>query len=208
MATETSRTMSRPRTRPNDRQPRRTPAPLDAARLEELALAYVARFQTSAGRLEGYCRRKLRERGHAGGEEGAPPPDVTALVQRFVARGFVDDAGFAAAKAGGLLRRGYGARRIGESLRADGIAEHVRDEVAPAEAARREAAAAYARRRRLGPFARTPQAAPDRADRQKQLAAFLRAGHDATHARHILDAASVQGVEDWIDEAREFEGPC
>ena len=184
------------------RQPR---APLDAARLEELALAYVARFATSAGRLADYCRRKLRERGHAGQEEGAPPPDVAALVKRFLDRGFIDDEGFARGKADGLLRRGYGARRIGQALRGDGIAEPLREAVAPAEAGRREAAAAYARRRRFGPFAREPLGAGDRASRDKQLAALLRAGHDSGHARKVLAATSPREIDEWICEAREEE---
>ena len=184
---------------------RRPPPPLDTARLEELALAYVARFATSAGRLAAYCRRKLRERGHAGQEEGAPPPDVAALVAHFVARGFVDDAGFARARSGSLLQRGYGARRVGEALRADGIAEPLRAEMAPGEAARREAAAAYARRRRFGPFAREPLDGGDRAAYEKQLAALFRAGHDSGHARKVLAAASSAEIEDWIEEAREEE---
>lgn len=191
--------------RSSPRRPRVAPAPLDAARLEELALAYVARFATSAGRLTTYCRRKLRERGHAGREDGVPPPDVAALVARFVDKGFVDDAGFARAKSDGLLRRGYGARRIGEALRADGIAEPLRTELAPGEAARREAAAAYARRRRFGPFAREPLDRADRAAQEKQLAALLRAGHDSAHARLVLAAASPGELDDWIDEAREEE---
>ncbi|MBX9898694.1 MAG: RecX family transcriptional regulator [Qipengyuania sp.] len=187
------------------RQPRRPPRPLDAARLEELALAYVARFATSAARLAAYCGRKLRERGHVGQDQGAPPPDVAALVARFVASGFVDDEGYARARAGGLLRRGYGARRVSDALRADGIAEPLREEIAPGEAGRREAAAAYARRRRLGPFARAPLGATDRGGYQKQLAALLRAGHDSAHARHVLAAASPGELEDWIAEAREEE---
>ena len=179
--------------------------PLDAARLEELALAYVARFATSAGRLEAYCRRKLRERGHVGAENGTPPPDVQALIKRFLDKGFVDDAGYARAKAGGLLRRGYGARRVGQALRADGIDEQTQAAVSPGETQRREAAMAYARRRRLGPFAGEPRDAFDRKSHEKQLAALLRAGHDAAHARHVLAAASAAEIEDWIAEAREEE---
>lgn len=188
--------------RASSRRSRKPAAPLDAARLEELALAYVARFATSAGRLAAYCRRKLRERGHAGQDEGRPPPDVAVLVERFVAKGFVDDAGFARAKAEGLLRRGYGARRVGQALRGDGIAEPLRDAVSPGEAGRREAATAYARRRRFGPFARDTLAEPDRTAREKQLAALLRAGHDSSHARHVLTAASLGELDEWIEEAR------
>lgn len=178
---------------------------MDANRLEELALAYVARFATSAGKLRAYCARKLRERGHSGAEEGAPAPDIDALVTRFVAKGYIDDAGFARARTGSLLRRGYGARRVGEALRADGIAEELRAQVAPAEAERREAAAAYARRRRYGPFARDLRVVPDRAAHEKQLAALMRAGHDPAHARRVLGAASEAEIEDWIAEAREEE---
>ena len=196
--------MDQPKPR-SARRPRKVPTPLDAARLEELALAYVARFATSAGKLDAYCRRKLRERGHAEQAEGAPPPDIPALVERFVARGFIDDAGFARAKTDGLLRRGYGARRVGQALRADGIAEQLRADVSPGEAARREAAAAYARRRRLGPFAREPLTGADRAVREKQLAALLRAGHDSGHARQVLAAASPGELDEWIAEAREEE---
>ena len=52
------------RNSPDRRRPsreRKPPRPLDAARLNEMALAYVARFATSAGKLSDYLRRKLRE---------------------------------------------------------------------------------------------------------------------------------------------------
>ncbi|MEY4670243.1 MAG: hypothetical protein RLZZ415_122, partial [Pseudomonadota bacterium] len=80
------------------RRERRPPRPLDRERLNELALAYLARFATSAAKLEAYLRRKLRERGWDG--EGEPP--VAALVERCVAAGYVDDAAYARSKAGSL----------------------------------------------------------------------------------------------------------
>jgi regulatory protein len=87
---------------------KRPPKPLDSARLEELALAYVARFSTTAVKLERYLRRKLRERGWDG--EGDPP--LARTVERYVELGYVDDEAFARARSGGLLRRGYGERRV------------------------------------------------------------------------------------------------
>src|SRR5688572_29571283 len=106
---------------------RREPKPLDAARLDELALTYVARFATSAAKLERYLKRKLRERGWDGERE----PDLPALVGRYVELGYVDDETFARAKTGSLLRRGYGARRVREALGAAGIDEAIREEVRP-----------------------------------------------------------------------------
>ena len=174
-------------------QTRRNPRPLDAPRLEELALAYVARFATSAAKLDGYMRRKLRERGWDG--EGAAP--VAEIVARFVAAGYIDDAVFARARTGSLLRRGYGVRRIGQALDAAGIAEDVRAEVRAAPAEQRRAALALARKRRIGPFG--PGGA-DRAVREKQLAAMLRAGHPLDSARELVNAPSIAAAERWAAE--------
>lgn len=174
---------------PAQRPPRRPPKPLDSARLEELALAYVARFATSAAKLEGYLGRKLRERGWAG--EGQPA--LAALVTRFVESGYVDDTAFARARTGSLLRRGYGKRRIAQALGAAGIAEEVREEVRPGEAEQRRAALTLARKRRFGPFG----AATDRAGREKQIAALLRAGHPLDSARGLVDAPSEQAALAW-----------
>lgn len=191
-----------------ERQARALPKPLGAARLKEMALAYVARFATSAGRLEAYLARKLRERGWEGEEE--PQAVVAALVARFVAAGYVDDAGFAQAKAGSLLRRGFGGRRIAQALGQDGIDADLRAQVAPDLAQARSAAVAMARKRRFGPFAREGAGMDGGAQalklREKQLAAMLRAGHAMDVARHVMAASSVEALEEWVEQAREETG--
>ncbi len=174
-------------------RPRRTPTPLDPRQLEEIALAYVARFATSRTKLEGYLARKLRERGWA--DEAAAP--VEAIAARMVAAGYVDDGAYARAKGGSLLRRGYGARRISQALQAAGIGAELREAARPGEAAERHAALALAAKRRLGPFSR---AVPEREQREKQLAAMLRAGHRADHARAVLSAADAAAAEAWACE--------
>lgn len=161
-----------------------------------MALAYVARFATSRAKLEAYLRRKLRERGWAG--EGEPP--VAALVERLVAAGYVDDAAYARAKSGSLLKRGYGMRRVSHALGAAGIAQEVRDHVRPGEGAARRAALAMVRKRGFGPYGAAP---PDRAQREKQIAAMLRAGHPLDSARELVDARSVDAAEEWAAQASE-----
>ena len=180
--------------------------PLDEARLQEMALAYVARFATSAGKLRTYLRRKLRERGWV---EDAPEPDLDALVASYVEKGYVDDEGYARAKSAGLLNRGYGARRVEQQLHAAGIGEGLRARFAPDEFARREAVVALARKRRFGPFARSEMRAGDdwAKTREKQLAAMIRAGHDFDDARRLIDAADPASLDEWVDEAREEEFP-
>ena len=161
-----------------------------------MALAYVARFATSAAKLERYLARKLRERGWEG--EGEPP--VAALVARDVELGYVDDESFARAKSGSLLRRGYGPRKIAQSLTEAGIAAEVRESVGAGERTERQAALALARKRGFGPFGAEM---PDREKRQKQIAAMLRAGHTLDSAREMVDAASVESAEQWVEEAEE-----
>ena len=179
---------------------RRAPRPLDAARLDELALTYVARFATSAAKLERYLKRKLRERGWEGEGDAGREPDLAALVGRYVELGYVDDASWARARSGSLLRRGYGTRRVGEALREAGIGESIREEVRPGEGAERRAALAMARKRGFGPFGREPV---DRERRHKQIAAMLRAGHPLDSAREMVDAASEEAAEEWAAEADE-----
>jgi len=172
---------------------RRPPRPLDKERLNELALAYLARFATSAAKLEAYLRRKLNERGWDG--DGEPP--VAALVQRCVAAGYVDDAAYARSKAGSLRRRGYGARRVDQTLTAAGIATDLREAVRATPGEARQAALALARKRRLGPFGAAPV---DRQAAEKQIAVLLRAGHRLDIARHVVKAADCEGLEAWALE--------
>ena len=142
--------------------------------------------------------RKLRERGWA--EDGEPP--VAAMVERLSAAGYVDDAAYARAKSGSLLRRGYGGRRVSQALAVAGISEELREDMSPGEGAERRAALAMARKRRFGPFG---TASFDLARREKQIAAMLRAGHRLDNARNLVDAPSVEAAEDWAAEARDDE---
>ncbi len=174
------------------RRERRAPKPIDAARLDELALAYAARFAVSAAKLADYLRRKLRERGWAGDDE----PPVSMIVERFVSAGYVDDAAYARAKSASMLRRGLGERRVRQALDAAGIGEADRSEAAPGEEEARGSALAFARKRRLGPFGAPPA---DRKSREKQVAAMLRAGHPLDSARVLVDAASIEAAEQWAE---------
>jgi regulatory protein len=161
---------------------RRAAPPLDSASLDRLALRYVERFATTRRRLTDYLNRKIRSRGWAG-----PPVDPATIAERFAALGYIDDRSYGAARAGAMARRGLGARRVAGALRAAGVAGEDAEALAPdiADSAV-PAAIAFARRKRLGPFAST---APDRPLRDKQLAAMVRAGHGFDLARQILAMA-------------------
>jgi regulatory protein len=160
---------------------RKAPRPLDKARLQELAVAYVGRFATTRAKLATYLRRKIQEKGW----DGPSPPDIAALVERLAELGYVDDAAFALSKARSLGQRGYGERRVDMALRQAGVGEA---DGAPAKDAASEdalaAAVRYAQRRRLGPFA---LGAPDPKGRERALAGMIRAGHGFDLARRLID---------------------
>lgn len=161
----------------------RTPPPaLDAAALDRLALRYVERFATTRGKLADYLRRKIRERGWEG-----DPVDPSAVAERMAGLGYIDDRLYAESKAMALTRRGFGVSRVADALRQarvdDADAAPARTIAAEGEGA---SALAFARRKRIGPFAAEPA---DPARRQKQIAAMVRAGHGFAVARRIVEAA-------------------
>jgi regulatory protein len=167
-----------------DREPARKPRPpLDREGLDRLALHHAGRYATTRHKFRAYLERKLKERGW----EGPTDPDVEALVERFAELGYVNDAAFAAAKAGALHRRGYGDRRVAQALRGAGIEEEIaaqaRVELSDGAWA---AALRFAEKKRIGPYAAEPA---DRIAREKAIAAMLRAGHPFDTARRIAAAA-------------------
>jgi regulatory protein len=179
------------------RNGRRARPPLEQDALERLALRYVERFATTRSRLRTYLTRKVRERGWDGDREA----DVDGLVERFAGLGYVDDAAFALSKARSLSARGYGARRVGLALRVAGVGDA--DAVAAKDHAASEAVDAalrFARKRRIGPFAAE---AADPRQRERSLAAMIRAGHAFALARSILDLApgSQLNWDDLFDES-------
>jgi regulatory protein len=177
---------------------RRAAPPLSQMALQELALRYVGRYATTRSKLRAYLARKLRERGWDGDRE----PDLAALADRFAELGYVDDSSYALGQSRSLSTRGYGKGRLRDKLRiagvdeADGIAAN-----AHADGEAVEAAVRFAQRRRIGPFAAAPA---DRPQREKWIAAMLRAGHNFSLSRALV-AMSPDDVID-LDELRDLAG--
>ena len=155
---------------------------MDREALERCALHYAGRYATTRAKLASYLQRKLRERGWAGDE----PPAIEALIARMAGLGYVDDRAFATARAASLGRRGYGARRVAAVIRAAGIAEADSEQARDlAEGDRWSSALRFAERRRIGPYANEPA---DRLQREKAMAAMIRAGHPIDLVRRIVSA--------------------
>jgi regulatory protein len=162
--------------------------PLDSAALERLALRYVERFSTTRAKLVTYLVRKVRERGWEG-----PLRDPVAIAEKFAELGYIDDRAFGEARAAAMGRRGLGQRRVAGALRQAGLDECDSAAITPGVQDRAvETALAFAKRRRIGPFAVKEVDAPTR---EKQIAAMIRGGHGFAIARKIVSLLPGESLE-------------
>jgi regulatory protein len=168
--------------------------PVDTALIERWALSYLGRYANSAEGLRRVLMRRARKRLGEDREALTQVADAIAgVVARYQATGLVDDAAFAGARARAGLRRGQSLRAIRGGLAAKGVGAE--DAAVALDALRQDgdpdlaAACAFARRRRLGAFS------SGSADRQKELAAFARAGFSRATAEAVLACATPEEAE-------------
>ena len=186
------------------KKPARKPArPITAKYLNNVAAYYLDRYPSTAEGL----RRVLNRRVRKAEVFDAPIMEnvkeaIEAVVAKFVGAGVIDEKAFAQTKARSLHRRGTSGRLTRQKLKMAGVDNSTVDnamealgEELHADPAQREwrAAAAYARRRRLGPY----RAEKDRAERRlRDLASMARGGFAYDLAKKVIDAASVDALDD------------
>jgi regulatory protein len=148
-------------------------------------LAYLGRSAATSATLARVLDRKVamwaRKAARAARDPDLIEADVSAcrqsieaMLARFREVGLLNDAAYAKSRARSLSRSGRSRRAIAAHLTAKGVDAETTREVLPAEADELAAALAFARKRRIGPYAREGQV--DRATKQKALAAMARAG--------------------------------
>jgi len=173
--------------------PRPAGAPPDAAKLREVAIAHLARFAATEAGLRRVLARRVdrwaREAGQQGQEDVAARATAARAIaaevaKRLAAEGAVDDKAFAASRARRLLRGGRSRRATLAHLREKGVDAETATAALPEGAeAELDAALAFCRRRRIGPFA-VAEALPEA--RRKALGALARAGFGGAVAGRAL----------------------
>ncbi|MCH8238007.1 MAG: RecX family transcriptional regulator [Proteobacteria bacterium] len=169
---------------------KRTPRKATPKYLENAALHYLSRYATSAANLRRVMMLKVDRSARFHGTDAAEGRvHVEDMIRRFERSHLLDDAAYARARAESLHRRGNSARMIRSKLGQKGVAQDVIGlalEALGEDAAETElaAAAAYARRRRLGPYGARE---PSLEQREKQLASLARAGFSYDVARRVLE---------------------
>lgn len=194
---------------PNPTAPRRPgPKPATPERLERFALFHLERFASSSANLKRVLMRRVQKSVQIHGTDpAAGAAAVDALVQRFLGAGMLDDKLYAEARAARLHRRGASGRMIAASLNEKGIDRALigatLDEADDADGysvrpgGDLAAAAALARRRRLGPY-RPPE---KRADfLQKDMGTFARAGFGRAIAERVLTADDPEALKALVEE--------
>ena len=182
---------------------KRVARPITAKYLQNAATFYLERYPSTAEGL----RRVLNRRVAKARMLDAPVMEnvkqaIESIVAKFVDAGVIDDKAFAQTKARSLHRRGTSSRVTRQKLKMAGVdgdeleqamaGLDIELDVTPAQREQR-AAAALARRRRLGPW----RPVEDRKDhRLRDLATMARAGFAYDLARKIVDAASPDALDE------------
>ena len=187
----------------------RSPKRITRARLQRITAHYLERYSTSVSHL----RRLLLRRVHRSATfHGEDPAEGEALVEeeltRLVSLGWLDDARYARSKARSLVRRGHGPRRVRMLLGQKGVPSEAIDaalmdvEDHIGEDPRRLAAALYARKRRIGPWAVPPRRdgpAERQQRRQRDLQRMARAGFSYDLARSLVDVEpGSEDADAWV----------
>ena len=184
------------------KKPLKIPTPQNLA---NVALYYLGRYAASEAALRRVLTNRLRRVTMQNSEfvkdverQRVLHSAIETIIATHIKTGALNDAAFAEAKASSLRRQGRSRRAIRQKLCAKGIAGETiatalrqSDDGAEAEEAEWNAALALARRRKLGPFRKTPADA-DR--RRKDFAALARAGFSADIARRVL---KTEAPEEW-----------
>jgi len=175
--------------------------------LERAALFYLERYSSSAENLRRVLDRKVRRSIQEHGEPEAAKAAkwIAVVLAKLQRNGLLNDRTFAESRVRSLYAAGKSLGRIRQTLAAKGVLkadieaalERLRDE-AETPISDLPAAAAYARRRKLGPY--RADAAQRREMRQKDLGALARRGFSQAVASTILNAESVSALEEMLND--------
>lgn len=182
------------------------PSPDDLAWLERTALDRLARSDLSRRRLAERLEAKIAARPEANQDDLRDA--VPALLDRLVAKGYVDDRRLAERLLEKGRQAGWSRQQIAGRLEGQGIDAHWLDEIERDRSAERsgaqagdgggqahaeevEAAFRIARKKRIGPFCPDPEQRV--ALRQRHLGFLARRGFSEDVAYHVIDAERPEG---------------
>ena len=171
------------------------PARITLSYLENVALHYLERYASSSANLRRVLLRRIqRSTAHWGDDVEPAVAQMETIITKLTRLGYLDDARYAAAKAGWLRAKGGSTAKVRAGLAAKGLQKDLIDQ-AVAELVQQDggddltAACILARKRRLGPYFPGDRTAT----RQKHLAVLGRAGFSWEVAKRVIDGEDEGG---------------
>jgi regulatory protein len=177
---------------------KRVPKKITERSLKNVALYYLQRYASSSANLKSVLMRRVhRSSAHHGSSVDEGEILVDGVIARLQELGLLNDAAFAEAQAISLHRRGNSRRAIKMKLFQKGLGGNDIDAALHAleeefENAEFIAAAALARRRRLGPY-RDNEVRKELYE--KDLTALARAGFSYDIAKQVVETETIEELE-------------
>lgn len=164
------------------------PKPPTKARLRNIALYYLDRFESSEENLRAVLKRRIDK--YAFFDKGYNPNAAYQWAEEVIAeclkQNFVNDERYAEFKINNYLSAGKSRRYIEQKLKQKGIAENVVAQFFDDDNySELEVALNFARKKKIGRFREDESRRAE--NRQKDLAALVRAGFDYDVAKTVLE---------------------
>jgi len=158
------------------------------ARLRNIALYYLERFESSEDNLRKVLRRRIDK--YAFVDKNYNPEQaylwVDEVIEECLKHNFVNDERFAEFKINDYLRLGKPKRYIEQKLKQKGIDDKIISRIfAENEYSEYDIALNFAKKKKLGYFCENEEKRI--ANRQKDLATMVRAGFDYDVAKKVID---------------------
>ncbi len=183
---------------PGDEETRTPVSPRMRQWARRSAADYLSKQASSVENLRRLIVRRARRRFPETGREGA-----AVLADEAVSfcreHAFVDDASYAEMKVRSGMRKGHSRRRIAATLAVKGVGREISDD-ALSSADDLAAAAALARRKRIGPWRKEPL---DLDGRRREMGAFGRNGFGGDTASRIMGMTIEEAEEAIVTAERD-----
>ena len=158
------------------------------ARLRNIALYYLERFETSKDNLRAVLRRRIDKFAFVNKEYNPEQAYIWAddIVEECAGKNFVNDERFAEFKISAYLRAGKPKKYIEQKLKQKGIDDKIiTNFFEETEYNEIEIAYNFAKKKKIGPFRESPEKREEY--KQKDFGTLIRAGFSFDTVKEILD---------------------
>lgn len=176
-------------------QKKKTLRKITKQRLKNIGLYYLKRFESSVENLRSVLARRVNDYARAVPEFDKQEAFkwIDEVLSEFQNYNYLNDERFARIRAESYLAAGKPARYIEIKLKQKGIsADIIRQVLDQQEYDPKEMALKFARKKKIGPYRSDEQSRA--ANRQKDLAALVRAGFDYDVASEVLHLEYVDDL--------------